>query len=72
MRQPACYQIEVEGHLDESWADWFGPPDIVVEVKGEVPVTRLSNVVIDQTGLIGLIRQLHGMGMVLLSITRVD
>jgi len=35
---------------------------------GRFPITTLSNITTDQAGLLGLIRQLHGMGMVLLSI----
>jgi hypothetical protein len=31
-------------------------------------VTTFSNVIMDQAGLVGLIRRLHGLGVVLLSV----
>ena len=63
------YEIKVCGQLDDSWLDWFGEAKVHVEtLADDTQVTRFSDVVMDQAGLVGLIRQLHGHGIVLISI----
>jgi len=66
------YEIRICGQLDDSWLGWFGE-----EVKANSEelidhsqVTTFSNVIMDQAGLVGLIRRLHGLGIVLISIRR--
>ncbi len=70
--QKAHYVIKTEGDVDATLVDWFGPVEItrVIAEDGEA-VTLLSGLVIDQAGLVGLLRHLHGLGLVLLSIERV-
>ncbi len=70
--QKAHYVIKTEGDVDSSLVDWFGPVEIAsgMQETGET-VTTLSGIVADQAGLVGLIRHLHGLGLVLLSIERV-
>ncbi len=70
--QKAQYIVKTEGCIDAPLVDWFGPVEItsVVSDGGEA-VTTLSGIVTDQAGLVGLIRHLHGLGLVLLSIERV-
>ena len=63
------YEIKVCGQLDDSWLSWFGEAKAHAELMADnSPVTTFSNVVIDQAGLVGLIRRLHGLGIVLISI----
>jgi hypothetical protein len=64
--------IKIEGGVDRTLLDSVGSLDLasVVEDSGRM-VTTLSGLVIDQSGLVGLIRHLHGLGLVLLSIERV-
>ena len=63
------YEIKVYGQLDDSWQGWFGEAKVHAEVlDGEIQVTTFSNVMMDQAGLVGLIRRLHGLGIVLISI----
>ena len=63
------YEIKVYGQLDDSWLGWFGEAQVQVEVLvDDSQVTTISNIVIDQAGLVGLIRRLHGLGIVLISI----
>jgi hypothetical protein len=63
------YEIKVCGRLDESWLNWFGEAQAQVEtLADENEITTISNVVMDQAGLVGLIRRLHGHGIVLLSV----
>lgn len=66
------YEIKIYGQLDDSWLDWFGETKAHVEIltdKGKV--TTFSNIIMDQARLVGLIRRLHGHGIVLLSIRHV-
>jgi hypothetical protein len=64
------YEIKVYGQLDESWLGWFGDAKVQVETAADDDqVTTFSDVVMDQAGLVGLIRRLHGHGIVLVSIT---
>lgn len=63
------YEIKVHGQLDDSWLDWFGEAKVHVEImEDDIEVTTISDVVMDQAGLVGLIRRLHGLGFVLISI----
>ncbi len=67
------YEIKISGQLDDSWLAWFGeakaPVEVVVD-KSEL--TTFSNIIMDQAGLVGLIRRLHGHGIVLISIQLVQ
>ena len=63
------YEIKIYGQLDDSWLSWFGGAKVHVEtLANEDQITTFSDVVMDQAGLVGLIRQLHGHGIVLVSI----
>ena len=67
------YEIKIHGQLDNSWQGWFGEAKIRVELlEDEIQMTTFSNVIMDQAGLVGLIRRLHGLGIVLISIRRVE
>jgi hypothetical protein len=69
--QHARYTITIEGHIDASLADCFGPLDVAsVAQDGDRTISTLSSLVTDQAGLVGLIRHLHGLGVVLLSVER--
>lgn len=66
---PQRYQIQIQGQPPDSWRDWFGEANVHVEVwSNHGQVTTFSNLVMDQAALVGLIRRLHGRGIVLLSI----
>ena len=63
------YEIQVHGQLDEAWLNWFGEAKVqVATLADDNEITTISNVVMDQAGLVGLIRRLHGHGIVLLSV----
>lgn len=70
MQATIGYEIDIAGLLDAAWEDWLEAPRIVITVKDGQPVTRLTVQCLDQAGLIGVLRQLHGMGLELRSITR--
>jgi hypothetical protein len=66
------YEIKIYGQLGDSWLVWFGDVKVPVEiVVDDSQVTTFSNLVMDQSGLVGLIRRLHGRGIVLISIRQV-
>jgi hypothetical protein len=71
MQPTLSYEIEVAGLMDQAWEDWLEAPRIRATVKDGQPVTRITVQFQDQAGLIGLLRQLHGMGLELLSITQI-
>lgn len=63
------YEIKVHGQLDEAWLSWFGEAQAKVEtLADDNEITTISNVVMDQAGLVGLIRRLHGHGIVIVSV----
>jgi hypothetical protein len=70
--RPATYEIQVPGHLDESWSDWAGGMTITIESEGEgPPVTTLTGTV-DQAALQGLLRRLYSLGLPLISVNCVE
>jgi hypothetical protein len=63
------YEIKIYGQLDDSWLGLFGEAVAQKEILNDnSQVTTFSNVIMDQAGLVGLIRRLHGLGIVLISI----
>lgn len=64
------YRIKVEGTVDASLIDWFGPIQIT-SAGGDGRITTIWALDLDQAALVGLIRHLHGLGIVLLSIERI-
>ncbi len=68
--QPAHFTITIQGRVGDGLAEWFGPLTSTEIAAGQPPITLLSGIVTDQAGLIGLIRRLHGLGVVLLAVER--
>jgi len=63
------YEIQIYGQPDESWLGWFGEAKAHVELLADNnQVTTLSDVVMDQSELVGMSRRLDGLGIVLISI----
>ena len=67
--QLKLYEIRIEGHLHEQWADWFGGLTVTIEENGN---TLLAGPVIDQAALYGLLRKVRDLGMPLISVNRVQ
>jgi hypothetical protein len=66
------YEIKIHNLLDASWLGLFEKVEINTEILDDnTQVTTISNVILDQAGLVGLIRRLHGLGLVLISIQQV-
>lgn len=62
------YQIRINGHLDQTWSDWFAPLAIVNGPDGE---TTLTGEVRDQTELHGLIDKVFALNLTLLAVNRI-
>ena len=67
--QPQRYEISIKGHLDDRWAEWFEGLTITREDNGE---TLLTGPVVDQAALHGLLRKVRDLGLLLVSINRVQ
>jgi hypothetical protein len=58
-------EIRVEGHLDQTWAEWLDGFNLAHTEQGE---TILTGKVKDQAALYGLISKLRDLGAKLISI----
>jgi len=67
--QPMIYQIRLECHLDDQWANRFEGMTIKLEENGN---TLLTGPVVDQAALFGLLKKIRDMGMPLISVNRVE
>ena len=67
--QPMVYQIRIKGHLGPQRIDWFEGLTISLEEDGD---TLLTGSVVDQAALHGLLRKVRDLGMLLLSVNRVN
>ena len=63
------YQIRLQGHLGEQWAEWFAGLTITLTENGD---TLLTGPVVDQAALYGLLRKVRDLGMPLLAVMCVD
>lgn len=68
MHDTCIYQIQVRGQVDVNDLG-AGSPLQITEVRDDRAATRFT-VYADQSGLVGLMRHLHGRGFVLLSVQR--
>jgi hypothetical protein len=66
---PTYYEIRVTGHLPPRWADWFEGLTITLEEDGDMLIT---GPVIDQAALHGLLKKVRDLGMLLVSVNRVQ
>ena len=66
------YEIQVQGHLDPGWADWFEGFTIYQSSASDgAPLTTLCGAVPDQSALSGILVQLCDMNFPLISVNRV-
>ncbi len=68
MHDICTYLIELQGLVEEKDLIRMSPSEIAM-VHGSAAATQFT-IRADQSGLIGLLRYLHGRGFVLLSVTR--
>jgi hypothetical protein len=65
---PEIYRIQVEGCLDNLWAEWFGGWALTHDVNG---VSTLEGPVADQAALFGLLDRVRDAGLTLVSVHQV-
>ena len=63
------YEIILKGHLDDSWADWFGG---MAFAYGRDGTTMLTGEILDQSALHGVLKKIRDLGMPLLSVNHLD
>ncbi len=68
-QRPACYELRVEGHLDDHWSAWFGGLTLTRESDG---TTSLCGLVSDQAELHGLLMKVRDLSVTLISLTVLD
>ena len=60
------YTLTLHGELDADFASAFCPSETTFVCDGKI--SRLANLHLDQSGLIGLLRHLHNFGCVILTL----
>jgi hypothetical protein len=69
----AKYRIRVQGRLDAAWAARLGDMTLAVDDRGgETVVTDVTGWITDQAALMGVLQQFYAMGVMLLSVERLD
>ena len=58
-------QIQIKGHLPESWSDWFDGFSLTQQPNG---VTVITGTFVDQAALFGMLWRIRDLGLPLLSI----
>jgi hypothetical protein len=59
------YEIQVKGHLDESWSDWLEGLEVNLLDNGKM---ILYGHIMDQAALMGILNKLNGLNLTLLSV----
>ena len=58
------YRIEVRGRVDVEWLQSFdSSAEIIVDETRQMEEITVLSVHTDQSGIVGLVRRLHGLGM---------
>ncbi len=63
------FEIRVKGRLSADWSEWFEGLTITDLPNGE---TRISGSVQDQAALFGALMKIRDLGLVLVSVNRVE
>jgi hypothetical protein len=70
---PGHYQIRVQGSLDRLWLDHLEGLEITIAPWGNYPlVTQICGWLNDQTALAGLLDLLNDLGLVILTVERLE
>jgi hypothetical protein len=63
-----CYEIRIQGHLDDRWSAWFDSLTVAVTEGGE---TTLSGLIRDQAALHGVLAKVRDLGLPLIAVNRI-
>jgi hypothetical protein len=69
MSVPMVYQIRIDGHLDETWINWFSHLAVANDANGEA---TLTGAVRDQAELHGLLDRVFDLNLTLLAVNRIN
>jgi hypothetical protein len=69
MRQSADYEIRIEGNLSQTWSEWLAGMSIRPCPDGS---SLLAGRLADQAALFGVLIRLRDLGLVLVSVRRID
>ncbi len=61
------YQLKIAGTLEEDFIATFCPPGTTLQRAGDA--TLLTGILTDQSGILGLARQLHNLGCTILTLS---
>ena len=71
--RPGHYQIRVQGSLDKYWREHLEGLEISTCPWGSYPqVTQINGWLADQTALAGLLELLNDLGLVILTLERIE
>lgn len=62
------YQIRIKGHL-KNLVEWINGLEIILEDDGN---TMLTGYIVDQAALHGLLKNIHDLGIPLISVTPIE
>jgi hypothetical protein len=63
------YRIEIDGLVDAEWLQSFdSSAEISIDETWQMEELTVLNVHTDQSGIVGLVRRLHGLGMTILQV----
>jgi hypothetical protein len=66
------YRIHVQGRLSQTGAAWFEGFALTVDETSSPPLTCLEGPVIDQAALHGLLSRIRDLGLILMSVRRMN
>lgn len=63
------YRIELQGHINLDWLQNFDSlAEIIVDETRQMAEFTVLDVHTDQSGIVGLVRRLHGLGVTILQL----
>ena len=65
----SSYEIQIKGHLDSEWAEWFAGFILTHQPDG---TTLLRGLVSDQPALHGLLTRINQLGLLLLKVEQIE
>ena len=69
MKPSVIYCIQIKGHLDSYWTDWFDGLTISHQEDGK---TLLTGPIVDQAALFGLLLKIRDLNLPLLAVSRLE
>jgi hypothetical protein len=70
--QPAYYELRVHSLLSKQGDSWFPGMEIVVDENTNPAQTIIKGFIVDQAALHGLISRIRDLGLILISINRIE